>query len=197
MDVPPVGHIYDATMAHVCHALPLPSKGDKCMESWSIGYMYEALRENAKYQSQRYALQTICRLKMLPLLREISDRMFAQATGKEDLKFVLYSGHDSTVGPLELVLEFGPEIWPPYASRIVLELYSDVANRKPDQEEGLYIKVLFNGRSVTHKMKWCESKLTADGLCPYFVFKEYVNTGILKGINEDSYAQACAKASLF
>jgi hypothetical protein len=42
--------------------------------------------------------------------------------------YYLYSGHDSTVGPLSATLGAFDGYWPPYCSHIEIELWADEGN---------------------------------------------------------------------
>eukprot|EP00761_Pharyngomonas_kirbyi_P008379 gb/GECH01008390.1/.p1 GENE.gb/GECH01008390.1/~~gb/GECH01008390.1/.p1 ORF type:complete len:414 (+),score=73.68 gb/GECH01008390.1/:1-1242(+) len=55
-------------------------------------------------------------------------------------KFRLYSGHDTTIGPLLGALGIYNNTWPPYTSHIVLELFKDA--RKSEY----FVRVKYNGK---------------------------------------------------
>lgn len=69
-------------------------------------------------------------------------------------RLLLYSGHDTVLAPLLAALGAfstpGVCKWPPYASRIALELW-----RRDDSASEEMVRVLFNGRVVTADIDGC------------------------------------------
>jgi lysosomal acid phosphatase len=59
------------------------------------------------------------------LLNNIREKMNEAAAGKTECRYVLYSGHDTTLLPVLSALGVPLNINPPYASHIDFELYSD------------------------------------------------------------------------
>merc|ERR1712196_57552 len=56
-------------------------------------------------------------------------------------KFVIFSGHDSTIVPILCSLGIYENIWPPYASNIVFEIATYKRNRNK-----YYIRTIYNDR---------------------------------------------------
>ena len=80
----------------------------------------------------------------LPLLKEIVGRMDAAAGGKDGVKYVLYSAHDSTILS-ELSALGAPAAEPPhYSSRLNFLLF-DEGERK------FVVKTVYNGATVAVK----------------------------------------------
>lgn len=63
------------------------------------------------------------RLGIGRLVSTIVDRMDARSLGKDETKFVIYSGHDTTIGPLSHALGIPLLSWPPYSTHIEVELW--------------------------------------------------------------------------
>ena len=103
-----------------------------------------------------------------PLLTNIFRQMEKAVTGS-NLKFVLYSGHDSTITPLSVSLGFGGSTHPPFASRIVFELYENKSNSRD-----IFLRILYNGQDVTKLVIFCRGKTTLDGLCPMKCLQQYI-----------------------
>uniref|UniRef100_A0A0G4HSG0 Uncharacterized protein n=1 Tax=Chromera velia CCMP2878 TaxID=1169474 RepID=A0A0G4HSG0_9ALVE len=61
---------------------------------------------------------------------------------------VVFSGHDTTIGPLLDVLGLWDGKWPPYASLLLLEMYFTTEGRK--------FRLIYNGEVVTHRFKGCK-----------------------------------------
>ena len=105
-----------------------------------------------------------------PMLIQMAKRMIDKTQQKSALKFVLYSGHDTTVTPLLINLGVHDETrWTPYATRVVFELWRDTladTSEQKDSADGFYFRVLVNGEIVTNKMKFCGDLLLEDELCP-------------------------------
>ena len=193
-DVPKMSHLMDIGMVHVCHKhiLPSNSKNDrKCTESWAVRDVHDIIQDNGRKQAKTVEFQKIAKLKYLPLLKEITKRLEEQSRGSNNLKFVLYSGHDSTINPLAIALNFSEGLWPSYASRIVIELYKLKKGQQASNTDEVFVKFLFNGMSVGKEMDFCKRYIVPNSdLCPLNVFIQYVDN-ILEEMFETSYTSAC------
>ena len=201
-------------MVHVCHGLPLPGNGGgRCMPPWTLYDGNRLLTDNgaaARASERGGAYREIALIKMLPLLREINERMHKQmkAHKKAAAKkgggvkpkdkspfFVLYSAHDTTIDPLLAALDIGDGVWPPYASRLVVEL---VARTRVSVLEGrkvteYYIRALYNGDVITNQMSFCGDEV-ADAhiqLCPLEAFSKFVDVGYREVTNGNDLETAC------
>ncbi|KAJ2376538.1 hypothetical protein IW150_001921 [Coemansia sp. RSA 2607] len=98
-------------------------------------------------------------------LKEQIDSHIAGKSG--DLKFALYSGHDSTLIPMLATMKASNHnmLWPPYASNILLELW-----KKSDGSR--VIRVIYNGQVLKLQKghEWCD--LNA---CPVDTFLSYID----------------------
>ena len=185
--LPRPSRIMDVSMIHYCHHLLLPHRSNQCIQPWAVADIYDAVNEHGRDQHLDKNLLKIVRLKLQPLLYEIAHRMNSQLSGQSQLKFVLYSGHDSTIEPLANALGFSSGDWPRYAARIVFELY-----KKQNDDSG-YIRVLYDGKPVTDQVIFCQPNLAdaKTSLCRLQYFLDFVDHGNIKDLNADSYDKAC------
>ncbi|CAO3687545.1 unnamed protein product [Rhizopus microsporus] len=87
------------------------------------------------------------RLALGRLMGEIQDRMVRKQEGKdakdeERLKLAVYSGHDTTIAPLLIILNAFDERWPPFGSAILFELF------KEKQGKEHYVRVRYNENTL-------------------------------------------------
>ncbi len=87
--------------------------------------------------AQGYKQKEISRLIGGDLLWDVFTHMQKTIKGKQEYRFILYSGHDSTVLPVMAALGVPLETTPPYASSVCFELYQD--------RDTYSVKVRFNG----------------------------------------------------
>jgi hypothetical protein len=190
--VPKVSHLMDMSMVHVCHKAPLPgTELAQCVAPWAVADIYNVIKENGQRQTKNPTFQTIAKLKCLPLLDEIKTRMIRQKDQAVSQKFVLYSGHDSSIDSMAIALNFSQGHWPPYASRIIIELYSS------KQTSMLFVRIIYNGKDVTDKMEFCQNHIVTAGsgqyLCPFSILSEYIDNTILKDMSHNTYNAACVR----
>jgi hypothetical protein len=189
--LPPPSHIMDVSMVHLCHNQLLPvGPSGQCMKPWAISNVYDLLAQNGLQQLKEFT--GIAKLKFQPLFHEMAERMLQQVMGKSPLRFVLYSGHDTTIEPIAAALNFSGGIWSPYASRIVFELYGPDAGST--ESSAHLIRVLYNGNTVTQHIPFCKNKMVDAflGLCPLDHFIKYVRKDYLAEYGASNYLQACS-----
>ena len=131
-----------------------------------------------------------------PMLIQIAKRMVNKSQRKSSLKFVLYSGHDSTVTPLLINLGVHDRTrWTPYATRVVFELWRDTlkdSSEQPDSIDNFYFRVLVNGRVVTGEMKFCGDALVRGELCPVQELVSWLSDGVGFDGMDESYKALCS-----
>eukprot|EP00949_MAST-11_sp_MAST-11-sp1_P001734 g1734.t1 len=95
---------------------------------------------NRAYANRDYLALSIGRL-MNVLISDIEEAFCGPAE-----KFVLYSGHDSTIMPLTRALQVEPANgkWSPYASNILIE----IGSRERERERDDVVRITLNGRCV-------------------------------------------------
>merc|ERR1711862_220218 len=99
------------------------------------------------------------RLAMYPFLQEIVKRLRAAAALDDEPSVSLFSGHDTVIAPVLSALGVykrqGLCEWPPYASRIIFELYRRASNH--------FVRVVYNGQPMVGVLG-CRG--SAADLCP-------------------------------
>lgn len=176
----------DQTMIYLCHGHSIPCKNGKCIQPIHIEKLLRHYYWNGGQLSKSYAYQHFSALKVYPLMLEIAYRLGNITSGQARERLVLYSGHDVTLAPLLSVLGVYDGTIPPYASRLILELYTSLDNN-------YYLRILYNGRDVTKNVKFCKNRMNDDRMCPLHFFTEFISNGILENFNEKSYNAACMK----
>ena len=131
-----------------------------------------------------------------PMLIQIAKRMINKSRHKSSLKFVLYSGHDSTVTPLLINLGVHDRTrGTPYATRVVFELWKDTlidSSKQPESLDNFYFRVLVNGKVVTGEMKFCGDTLVEGELCPVQELVSWLSDGVgIDGMDEN-YNALCS-----
>ena len=131
-----------------------------------------------------------------PMLIQIAKRMINKSRHKSSLKFVLYSGHDSTVTPLLINLGVHDRTrGTPYATRVVFELWKDTlidSSKQPESLDNFYFRVLVNGKVVTGEMKFCGDALVKGELCPVRELVSWLSDGEgVEGMDEN-YKTLCS-----
>ena len=100
-------------------------------------------------------------------------------------KITVYSGHDSTILPLILALELPVNQWPPFASRMVFELYRPQSNK-----QDYLFKIILNGKDLTRELKFCGVDLDRTGACGLkYLTNYYLN--LFRNSRYKNYADAC------
>ena len=190
--LPWVSAMLEVLMGHACHGLPLPCRpapGDpatkKCFP-WSLVHKMWSYSDLEGVKSpSNYAEHRRDRLNMHPLLYEIANRLLNLTRGLEKSKLVLYSGHDLTLTPLLKVLGIYDGAWPPYASRLALEVW-----RGADRQ--YFVRAVYNGRDRTSSLRFCGQDELVEGLCPLDNLVYFVRYKDIQFFGKSSYAEACA-----
>ena len=143
----PFNQIIDTFYTRACHGLGVPV-GPKYTvplslieQSFGYAHRYSTLRHSGK----------LAELQTLSLLSQVAKHIIN--TVKNEVgnnKLVVYSGHDSMIHPFLQILNNKFQTWPPYASRIVFEVYVQ-ANTSPNDKNlfnKTYFRVLYNGEAL-------------------------------------------------
>ena len=161
----------DALSAYECHNISLPCyvDGERCYTKELVDKLWRLRDIKTQDDARNQFHHTSARLRVQPLLSYIFRHM-EKAVTQSSLKFALYFGHDSSITPLLVSLGFGGSTHPPYASRIVFELYENKSN-----SSDFFLKILYNGQDVTRSVIFCRGKTTPDGLCPMKCLQQYID----------------------
>ena len=185
-EVASLDRLIDILYADLCHGKNLP-KGPNGKVSYSLASRSFQLAD--RLITEKHApiaeLQTLAIVSRIML--EISNHI-AQKGNKR--KLVVFSGHDTVILPLLVLLGVHDDKWPPYASRVVFELWRNANGPKsPNEDEvfstfqNYYFKILYNGKPLTSSVKICQGKIVDDNLCPIGEFLKYVSEGEFDGSN--------------
>ncbi len=150
-----VSHLNDVLRSRLCHKMALPPSMS-LQDAEQIIQVSNVLSYMAQSGAEVQSLATY------PFLREWLDAL--QGVGEtQPAKFVYFSAHDSTIRLFLLTLHASDLRWPPLASHVVIELYSDAAGNK-------FVQLLYDG-NVVKMLPPC-----ADALCPLETFAQLVNS---------------------
>ena len=187
--------IMDTVVTRCCHGCPLPCGPGGCFTDEVVS---ELLHQSELAFINNYT--GIAEIVSHPLLTQITQRMVDKSLQRTPLKFAFYTGHDSSILPVLLVLGIHEGRWPPYATTVVFELWkkAPLAN-PPSTLKDSYFRVVVNGKVVTDRISFCQEHLHHHGnLCPVLELIRWLSKG--RGISEmrQQYFQLCdAKAETF
>ena len=189
--IPGIHAMLDGLTPYMCGTAGLPCMRDdttSCITWPLIGKLWDFLDENGRLMLNNYANVKKHRLSMNPLLRAIARRTLQFFANNDTERFILYSGHDHTVSPLVTALGVHDGKWPPFASRVVFELYS-----LSDSSSEHFIRVLYNGADVTARTLFCRNKKLNMGLCPLDYFTQFALEDNLKTYGSSDYKRVCKR----
>jgi hypothetical protein len=173
-----IGRFNDALVCHFCHIYSkgdsnsaTPCVQDKCM-SPLLALML--IRATNIYTNHSYN-QNISIAQVQPLIAQIVSEMEQWIKGEGRRVLVHYSGHDVTISALLSALGIGYGHRPPYASRLVFEMW------KSKQRDEHIVRVLYNGQLV-------ESRILGKTML-YENFRKRVLDGYLR--DSKSHRNAC------
>lgn len=184
--IPSLDRIVDDFYTRLCHSKDLPEGPNG--------------KVTPKLASHSFDLShTLISLKHTPLAElqtlSILSRMVMQASrlieGKETRKLVIFSGHDTVLVPFLAMLGIHDGKWPPYASRVVFELWrrQPTAEKGPETQslksmfDGYFFRILYNGKPLTSEVKFCKASIVDLELCPVTQLVNYVSGDKFNGEN--------------
>lgn len=187
-NLPLITKVFDSVRTRGCHLTndPLPCYQGKCMDYDFANKLFEfmdwAFANDCTTNASIVGSLPFLRHSLLPLMAEV-------VRGREDAKrFVLSVGHDNTMTNLLKALGVSLDGQMPYASRISFELW----RRKSAKSLVFYVRVLFNGSPITHRLAPWKAVLSASlpsELLAFSEFERYLTTGPFNDIK--SYTKAC------
>ncbi|KAJ2234320.1 hypothetical protein H4R99_003085 [Coemansia sp. RSA 1722] len=182
---------FDILNARQCHAMQLPCShtpetGKQATSNCATpADVLQASRNShyeiaLKYRDHPMA-HNYTRLVIGSLWGSLKQQMEEHIAGKsDDLRFALYSGHDSTIVPLLASLKASNRnmLWPPYASNLLLELW-----KKTDGSR--VVRVIYNGKvlELQDGNQWCDL-----GACPVDTFFGHIDKFIPTDITTECAA---------
>lgn len=187
-ELPPLSRLFDVAMTHFCHGMAVG-----CLGALFVRDVFDAIGEVGRMAVADVRYHRLARLKVQPLLYEIAHRMKRQLHSAVSIpRFVLYSGHDSTIEPLAAAIGVSSGMWPRYASRLVFELYAPTHETRATAS----VRVLHNGEDVTRQLSFCKDIRSdvASSFCPLSAFLDFVNDRRFSGgPGETGYNDECEK----
>ncbi|KAI8070942.1 phosphoglycerate mutase-like protein [Gongronella butleri] len=148
---PSANGILDTVVSAKVHGFELPAAFDD-----DVIYDLERIVADEWFYGHQQSAE-VRRLGIGRLVGEIGDRMAKradgtdQANGEDKLKLAVYSGHDTTIAPLLIVLGAFDKRWPPFGSSIIFELYKGNQNKGGwfgKKQSDHYVRVRFNDKVV-------------------------------------------------
>jgi len=143
--------VTDGLMAYLCHATPFPSRDGRSVTKDDAERIMAFVEAQNKRLSKDHSFLQHNMLKIYGYLQFLVKR-FKQIANVEETypRFSLFSGHDFTLISVASVLGFWDYQMPPYASRVVFEVY-----RQQDNPTA-YVRILYNGKDVTENTDVCK-----------------------------------------
>ncbi|XP_075541277.1 2-phosphoxylose phosphatase 1 [Dermacentor variabilis] len=178
--------IMDGLMGFVCQRKPLPCADHHCATMEHVGNVISYVDWEGRQLSQDLSFRRSSILKAHYLLARIHRGLRDFMDGTSKTKFLFFSGHDINLIPVASTLGFDDGTIPPYASRIVLEAYSNAKKER-------FIRVLYNGKDMTRHTHFCKSiRAGVDmELCPFGNFTTFLQQDVFKLFSAKSFAAAC------
>ena len=184
--------IFDHFSTRGCHApkFPLPCSENGCVD-FEFGLSLSLLCD--WIWSNKYPLNSSI-LTVLPFLKHSVLDPMELSVGREkgeemgpSYDVMLTFSHDDTITMILNSLGVHVEQWMPYSSRVVFELWQE-------KGEEYYVRILFNGDVITHKMfPWkLYAREDADAnreLLPLELWSEFFTSGRFR--DPESYNRAC------
>jgi len=128
--------IYDNFYCRRAHGYPLP-------EGFTKDYVDHIIEVAEKEYTFILADREYVELGMSPLFTRLKTLLKNRVNGVDnDLKYALFSGHDTTLAPLLSLLGVYDGKWPSYASNLIFEL-----SQRADTSEWI-LKLIYNGKEL-------------------------------------------------
>jgi hypothetical protein len=155
--------VFDETYARICHGKPLPG---------AVAPLEQLIALNAQFEMAYFynRTRTALTLNIGSFVAEQLERLEQARNGSAGgLKWILYSGHDTTLWPLSFAYGFGSiEYWPPYASHMEIELWQSARTGEH------FVRFLFNGRprpapgcASSEPCSWATFRAAIDNVLPH------------------------------
>lgn len=199
-------HFFDQTHVRFCHNMALPCRNtttaeyqsdflhhnqvnallDECVTVDDVKKLGELVEWEYRYLYQHFDQLNSARLGMGAFLNELHSVFLSHHRSaanpfkvkQSEGKLILYSGHDTTVGPLLAALNVSDWSVPSFASHLVFELWErpssaqDTDNSKSTKSKGSsfwYVRVFLNGQLL--QLPWCNS---GSAECEFSTFSKYI-----------------------
>ncbi|GMT16718.1 hypothetical protein PFISCL1PPCAC_8015, partial [Pristionchus fissidentatus] len=169
---------------YICRRHPLPcAKGGECVS-------YDLFKEMLMYTTRRGAemfnagnsfisarLHTAEAQAILGYVARMGEELKERPHTN---RIKIFSGHDTTVGPLLRTLRIPYVDFPRYASHLVFEVYHDRAGND-------HLRLVYNGHDRTAELPFCGGK----SMCPMNTFTRFARSGIFATLGFSNATQLC------
>ncbi|KAJ3080174.1 hypothetical protein HK102_003244 [Quaeritorhiza haematococci] len=169
---------------------------------WSSGYAAQVIINSKSSRRRMSSYQTsemVRRLSIGNLVGDIRDKFMEAIRGDKGPKLAIYSGHDSTVGPLLAAFDAFDGRFPTFGALVTFELFEEQApwgQNQPDHKlfhlrspgQPHYIRMTYEGRAL-HLPACQEKGKHREGdpsLCTFEAFMSHMDRMIPK-----DYEQEC------
>lgn len=190
---PKVTQLYDQIMVRVCHNLTLPCSPKQCTDSTLI----TELADYAEWSIVRACPIRTAVLMMQPFIYNVLFQQMNSAIEKDRhgrsnyLKFLLHFCHDTTLIAFLASMSAPQKRWPPYATRIVLELWKkEMLSSEMSAETSYYVRLLYNGQSITSELQFSSGDFEYNReLLKFSAWRKYITSGDFR--SKESYDKVC------
>ena len=170
--------LYDLIWCRMCHNQPRPCGSHVCPTTEQL--LDGALKSHKSFTFYYPMTLSIVKTQGYIANTVIGAMEHAINTLHRDshIKITASFTHDSVLTPLLLSLGANHSVWPPYASRLVIEFWR--AKAKPvDEDSSYYVRLLYNGKPLGLS----PAVFTAGSqLIEYSVWKESLLTGPVRSL---------------
>ncbi|CAL2040467.1 unnamed protein product [Caenorhabditis brenneri] len=170
----------------ICRRKALPCRSDECITLDSFNKMINltTLRGSRMFDDKIGVARRLQSMEAYPILTYLKDSVNKIRKFPHSNYIQIFSGHDVTVGPILRVLGI-PFVDPPhYTSRIVFEIYEH-------SDEGLFIRVLYNGINRTFDVRFCQGDDLKYGMCKATAFEKFAKDGLFKLAGVSEFKEMC------
>lgn len=141
--------LFDCLNVFKCHEVAIPPGITQELYQRVTEEVTYVFNHMYAYPSMQEAAKVGIGFFVKEMFKEVADMM----DNESKLKFILYSGHDVTLMPLQLAFNISDGVWPPYASQLIFEVYQMSDN-------SFSLRILYNGK--VQKMPFCNNKEMCD-----------------------------------
>ncbi|XP_057694952.1 2-phosphoxylose phosphatase 1 isoform X1 [Corythoichthys intestinalis] len=216
-----VANPIDSLLCHLCHGLPFPcmftkdGSTNRCLSTAQFAVIRRQQLDDEKDRKRVGLYRKYAILAIYPYLNRTANKMERVAkvaagnrkprAGGEEV-FTVSSAHDVTMAPLLSALGLEEARFPPFAARLVFELWKSPSVKQGQQEQragkgerskakdgGFFIRLLYNGEDVTYHTVFCSplDRRPSQPFCPLKKFLSFVKRDIFNVVNATSYQEAC------
>lgn len=204
----------DALLTYICHDAKLPcidmENQRMCIKAEDVSALFAYIEWEQRQSLNNHNLRKNALLRAYGMLRTVVSHML-QIVSESKPKVTLFSAHDLTIQHLSFALGIVSErmIMPPYASRLVIEVYRTNPKNENRLASDFYYRVLLNGHDLTKTIPFCRSAnyhiaryfdTNEDGettkretiLCPIEAIVRQLHDDYFLPFNATNFKDACA-----